>query len=287
MDLNIAIKYAQLVNAAYAVQTTDVSDQSGKIVNAGAGAANADYQVVSSVFANDLATDMNPNGGKARVSIGLILQSKASGEAVVAVRGTEGIKEWIQDAKFLTEPCPFLAAGGNTEDGFTDMYKSMAIGVAAGSASVTSSLDTLDWIKKPVTSLTICGHSLGGSLATLLALDVAANADPPFNNPMVYTYASPRTGDTAFVNMYNHLVPNTTRIANRVDLVPKLPLPPLYDHVLGFYDLSSVRLLPLPPKVLVNPDVVCSHILTTYMYLLSVGAGVGGFDLTANCKPTI
>ena len=286
MDMNVAIKYAQLVNAAYAVPTDDLGDSAGKPVNAGIGAANADYQVVSSIFANDLATDMNPDGGQSRVSIGLILQAKESGEAVVAIRGTEGIKEWIQDAKFLTVPCPFLAGAGTTEDGFTDMYKSMAIGVGPEAASVTTSLDTLEWLT-PVSSLSICGHSLGGALATLFALDVAANADAPFNDPAVYTYASPRTGDTTFANMYNHLVPNTTRIANRVDLVPKLPLPPLYDHVQGFFDLSSVQLLPLPPKVLVNPNPVCSHILTTYLHLLSVAGGVGGFDLAANCKGAI
>jgi lipase (class 3) len=285
MDLNIAIQYAQLVNAAYGVPTNDLGDKAGLVVDTGVGAANAAYQVVSSIFADDLATDMNPKRGDAQVSIGLILQVQASGEAVVAIRGTEGIREWIQDAKFLAVPCPLLAGAGNTDDGFTDMYNSMAIATAAGSARVTTSLETLPWIK-PVTSLTICGHSLGGALATMLALEVAANADPPFNNPMVYTYASPRTGDTSFVNVYNHLVPNTSRIANRVDLVPKLPMPPLYDHVLGLFDLSSVSLLPLP-KVLVNPDPVCSHILTTYLHLLSSSAGGVVLPLDAKCKPMI
>jgi predicted lipase len=76
-----------------------------------------------------------------------------------------------------------------------------------------------------VNSLTICGHSLGGALATLLALDVAANTI--FKNPTIYTYASPRTGDALFARTYNQVLPNTYRIANRVDMVPKLPLPPL------------------------------------------------------------
>src|SRR5471032_2214329 len=66
--------------------------------------------------------------------------------------------------------------------------------------------------------------------------------------PTVYSYASPRAGDGAFAAMYNHLVPDTFRIANRVDIVPKLPLPPLYDHVLGIYEVNPVLLLPLPPK---------------------------------------
>lgn len=286
MDLNIAIQYAQLVNAAYAVPVNDLSNKAGQVSNAGVGGASTAYQVISSIYANDLATDMNPLRARAQVSIGLIFQAPATGEAVIAIRGTEGIKEWIQDARFLLTPCTFVAGGGNTEDGFTDMYRSMAIGTAAGSASVTRSLATLPWAA-PVTSLIICGHSLGGALATLLALDVAANAAAPFNNPMAYTYASPRTGDTQFVNTFNHLVPNSARIANRVDLVPKLPMPPLYEHVAGFYELSSVRFLPLPPKVLVDPDPVCSHILTTYLYLMSVAAGGAILPLDTTCKPAI
>ena len=66
---------------------------------------------------------------------------------------------------------------------------------------------------------------------TLLALDVAANTT--FKNPTVYSYASPRTGDPAFASTYNQVVKNSFRIANRLDLVPKLPLPPDYEHVLA------------------------------------------------------
>jgi len=65
------------------------------------------------------------------------------------------------------------------------------------------------------------GESYGRALVTLLALDVAANT--AFKNPTVYAYASPRTGDPAFVSMYNQVVTDSFRIANRLDLVPKLP----------------------------------------------------------------
>lgn len=275
MDLNPAILYAQLVNAAYAIPPDDRTNHAGQIVNVGA----TNYQVVTTIFANDLATDMNPSRGQSRVSIGLILQAAAAGDVVIAIRGTEGIQEWIHDAEFLMVPCPFLAGSGHTEDGFTAVYLSMTTNSAPGSPVVVKALSVLAF-PRPVTSLTICGHSLGGALATLLALDVAANTQ--FKNPSVYTYASPRTGGPQFAATYNQVVPNTTRFAGRIDLVPKLPLPPLYEHVLGLYELNSVQ-LGIPPKILVKPDLLCLHILTSYLYLLSLQAGGPVLPLQPAC----
>jgi hypothetical protein len=277
MDLAQSILYAQLVNAAYAIPPQDVTNHAGSLVSAGV----ASYQIITSIFADDLATDMNPDRGKARVSIGLILQS-ATGDVVIAIRGTEGIQEWIHDAEFLMVPTPFLAGAGHTDDGFTAMYLSMTTTVLIDPTcpSVTKTLPSLAF-PRPLTSLTICGHSLGASLATLLALDVAANT--PFKNPTVYTYASPRTGGPQFAATYNQVVPNTTRIAGRLDLVPKLPLPPLYEHVLGLCEVNSVQLI--PPKILVKPDLVCLHILTSYLYLLSLQAGGPILPLQPQCIP--
>lgn len=280
MDLNTALCFGQLVSEAYKIPTDDLANRAGMTVSAGTPAVA--YEVVTSIYANDLATDMNPDRGNHVVSIGLVLQATGSGDAVIAIRGTEGIQEWVQDAKFLAVSCPFLGSAGNTEDGFTAVYTSMTPAPAVGSPSLTKTLATLPW-KRSVTSLTICGHSLGGALATLLALDVAANTSPPFNNPAVYTYASPRTGDPAFAAVYNHAVADTTRIANRMDLVPKLPLPPLYEHVLGLYELNPV-VLSIPPKVLVKADIPCEHYLNTYLFLLSQLMG-GAVQLDAQCVP--
>ena len=277
MGLNQAILYGQLVNAAYAILPGNTTNAAGQIVTAG----GANYQVVTSIFANDLATDMNPTRGQSRVSIGLVLQAATTGDVVIAVRGTEGVQEWIHDAEFLLVPCPFLAGAGQTEDGFTAMFLSMTTSLDPSCPSVTRSLPTLNF-PRPVTSLTLCGHSLGGALVTLLALDVAANS--AFKNPTVYTYASPRTGDPQFAATYNQVVPNTTRIAGRLDLVPKLPLPPLYEHVLGFYELNSIK-LGIPPQILLKPELVCLHILTSYLYLLSLRAGGAVLPPEATCVP--
>jgi hypothetical protein len=282
MDLTSAIQFGQLVNEAYKIDPHDLTDKAGTPISVDPGTGPVGYIVVASIYANDLATDMNPQRGNDRVSMGLILQATATGDAVIAIRGTEGIYEWIHDAQFLLVPCPFLASAGSTEDGFTAMYKSLNVQLATGPASVTSALaQSALRFSQPVRSLTICGHSLGGALVTLLALDVAANTS--FRSPTVYSYASPRTGDPAFACMYNHVVPNTFRIANRVDLVPNLPLPPLYEHVQGVYELNPVK-LGIPPRVLVKFTVPCEHILTTYLYLLSQQAG-GKLQLDAKCVP--
>jgi hypothetical protein len=79
------------------------------------------------------------------------------------------------------------------------------------------------------------------------------------------------------------VVPNTFRIANRVDLVPKLPLPPLYEHVLGLYEMISVKLI--PPTFLVKFELACEHHMTSYLHLLSLLAGATAQPLDANCVP--
>jgi hypothetical protein len=278
LDVVKAIEFGQLVNATYATPPSDLTNAAGQMLSAG----GVGYQVVTTIYANDLATDMNPGRADDEVSIGLICQVDQTGDVVIAIRGTEGILEWVHDAEFLQVPCPFLAGAGQTEDGFTAMYESLRTGAASDSPTVVNALVELRF-PQPVSSVTICGHSLGGALATLLALDVAANT--VFNEPAVYSYGSPRTGDSLFASTYNQVVKNSYRIANRLDIIPALPPLPDYEHVLNPYELNPVRLVPLPPKVLVKSTLACEHSLATYLYLLSVQSGGPVIPLESSCQP--
>jgi hypothetical protein len=271
-DPSTAIQYGILVQKAEAVPPAQTVYSPGDAINVAYDAINVSYEVVTTFFGNDLATDINPLRALDIVSFGLVVQ-EPGGNVVVAIRGTDGIKEWVQDAKFLAVRCPFLAGGGLTEDGFTAVYQSLRVTRDANSNRLVNALPGLPF-PKPVTSLTICGHSLGGALATLLALDVAANTALG-RDVMAYTYASPRTGDPSFADTYNQVVPNTIRIANRLDIVPKLPLPPLYDHVLGIYDLN--------PMLKVKLDILCQHHLTTYLHLLSLQTSGTVLPLDQGC----
>jgi Lipase (class 3) len=275
--LKKAIEFGQLVNATYATPPSDLTNAAGKALSAG----GIDYDVVTTIYANDLATEMNPSRADDEVSIGLICQVNQTGDVVIAIRGTEGILEWVHDAEFDLVPCPFLVGAGHTEDGFTAMYESLRTGAEADSPAVVNALAKLKF-PRPVSSVTICGHSLGGALATLLALDVAANTD--FSDPAVYSYGSPRTGDSLFAGTYDQVVTNSYRIANRLDIVPALPPPIDYEHVLTPDELNPVRLTPLPPEILVNATLVCEHSLVTYLYLLSLQSGPV-LPLETACQP--
>lgn len=282
MDVKKAIEFGQLVSATYQTSPSDLTNAAGQTLSAG----STSYTVVTTIYANDLATDINRARGDDEVSIGLICQADPAGDVVIAIRGTEGIWEWIHDFEFLLVPCPFLAGAGHTEDGFTAMYESLRTGPAPSSPTVVNALATLPF-PHPVSSVTICGHSLGGALATLLALDVAANTG--FSDPAIYSYGSPRTGDPLFARTFDQVVKNSYRIANRLDIVPALPPAILgYEHVLNPYELNPIRLPSAPPKVLVKFTPGCEHSLATYLYLLSLqpGGPPKPLPLESACQPS-
>lgn len=278
VDVTKAIHLGQILDQAYAVPPSDLHNAAGQTFTVG----GTPYTVVTTIYANDLATDMNPGRITEQVSIGLICQDDSGGDVVIAVRGTEGIFEWIHDFEFLKVPCPFLKSAGRTDDGFTDMYGSMTTDAAPGSPSVVHALPTLKF-GAPVNSATVCGHSLGGALATLLVLDLAATAADKANtqyarfaDPSAYAFASPRVGDSAFVKTFNRVVPDSVRIVNRLDIVPHLP--PVfagYQHVNTAYELTPTQ---------VNYSLYCEHSITTYLNLLSLRSGGAVIPLEPQCQ---
>ena len=272
-DPKVAIQYALLVQKAEAVPNDQTIYKPGDVINISYDAINVSYTVVTTFYGNDLATDADKAKALKIVSFGFVAQDPA-GNVVVAVRGTASIAEWVQDARFLPVKCSVLPGAGLVEDGFAAVYGSLRVTTDAASPRLVDALPNMAF-PHPVTSLTICGHSLGGALVTLMALDVAANTK--FKSPFAYTYASPRTGDPSFADTYGQVVPNTIRIVNRLDLVPKVPFPPVYEHVLGLYELN--------PLLRVKLDILCQHHLTTYLYLLSLQTGGTHLPLNSECLP--
>jgi len=68
----------------------------------------------------------------------------------------------------------------------------------------------------------ITGHSLGGALATLAALDLQTRYTGEYAVRMI-NLASPRVGDYSFARMFDSLIPNAVRVVFTRDVVPGLP----------------------------------------------------------------
>jgi hypothetical protein len=264
VDWKDAIHYAKLVEVAEGVLPDQVCDLTLTVPLHGVPTC---YTVLANIFANDLATRKNERRNELIVSIGYIAQDEA-GNVVIAIRGTHGVHEWIHDVLYETVPCPFLAEAGHTEDGFTDMYMSLRVTAEHESKRLVDFVAAMEF-PRPMKSLTVCGHSLGAALATLLALDLVANTR--YKDLALYNFASPRAGDEKFAEVFNRLVPNTYRIANRKDLVTEIP-PIFLSHKNRYAHVEATSVL--VPHLGVREHMLCMHHLSTYTHLMAKEAGL-------------
>ncbi|WP_263322224.1 lipase family protein [Endozoicomonas sp. Mp262] len=169
--------------------------------------------------------------------------AKKGNDLYVAWRGTDNVEEWIIDIKFEQVNCPFFDESIKLELGFSELY-----GTGHGSTHPSPRDACLEQIKKEkgIETIYVTGHSLGGALAAINALDIVTQ----FNTaPVVYTFASPRTGNHHFAHCYNERINHSWRIVNSHDEVPKLPpksCPPVFheyhykhvnnEHIITFGD---------------------------------------------------
>jgi len=85
----------------------------------------------------------------------------------------------------------------------------------------------------------LCGHSLGGALATLAAIDLQGSG---WLVQAVVTFGAPRVGNSAFANMYRALGLSkcTARFTNKSDPVPWVPLTSQgFEHVTEAIELGA------------------------------------------------
>src|SRR5258707_683771 len=63
--------------------------------------------------------------------------------------------------------------------------------------------------KRPNQTVYLTGHSMGGAIVTMVALDLALNFSI---KPVVITFGSPKTGDSVFVSAYNNNIDYSLRV---------------------------------------------------------------------------
>lgn len=180
------------------------------------------------------------------VPIGFIV--KNNNDIFIAWKGTSNLEEWIQDVKFEQTSCPFLKDTNKVELGFSELYST---GNGIKNPSPREICMNLLEQEENIQTVYVTGHSLGGALAVINALDISENMAL---KPVVYTVAGPKTGNHSFAFTYNQLIKNSWRIVNSHDEVPKLPptsCPPIlheyyYEHVNHAYMITFGNCWSLP-----------------------------------------
>ena len=145
----------------------------------------------------------------------------------VVFRGTCNVKNIETDSRFMMKKFPTFAGqlfkNSRVHEGFLDSYLTARLEMLALVRGV------LNEQQCPVDlNVVVCGHSLGGALATLACLDLKTTlvVGPLADSSRLssYTFGCPRVGNLQFADAYNLLVPKTARVANENDVVAKLPL---------------------------------------------------------------
>jgi triacylglycerol lipase len=136
--------------------------------------------------------------------------------SVIAIRGTDTKHQWIEDFRAIAQPIPHGAWW--IHRGFDDVWNSIA-------ASLQRAWDIASSANAQVY---ITGHSLGAAVALIMGV----------NHPEAFTWTF--AGPAVFSPIHG-LPPsaNIVRVVNPGDLVPKVPIPPLYQHIGQEVDVAA------------------------------------------------
>ncbi len=190
-----------------------------------------------------------------------LVTEQDDGSIVIAFRGTANIRNWLTDADCVRATLIESAEFGTCKvhAGFLAAYESIISPLTAHlreSAALRRSM--IDG--NTATPIYVTGHSLGGALALLAALELARQG---FNIAQVYTFGQPRVGNAAFKRLYEKsLGDRTYRLVYEEDIVPRVPLLPAwldpYRHAAGEIFLSSLGNIETNPSLthLLASDIV-------------------------------
>lgn len=146
--------------------------------------------------------------------IGFVIASEKAN--IIAFRGTQTQIEWWRNLQAAQKD--YLDPDTKTQYGRVHQgyLKVMRNQIRSKLISTVRQLD-------PTIPCYITGHSLGGALATLSAMEIALAVPKIRPQLQLYTYAAPRIGDRTFAQAHSELIPNSYRVVNLSDSVPLVP----------------------------------------------------------------
>jgi hypothetical protein len=128
--------------------------------------------------------------------------------SVIAIRGTDTQHQWLEDFRAIAQPVAHQSWWMHR--GFYDVWNSIAASLQ-NAWNTASSADARVYIT---------GHSLGAALSLIMGVHHPEASTWTFAGPAVFSPVQELPSSA-----------NIVRIVNPSDLVPKVPLPPLYQHI--------------------------------------------------------
>ena len=198
------------------------------------------------------------NGSK-RVFFGVLAKNNADPTSyVAAIRGTDGFVEWVIDGEFLLIPHP-RHAGVMVEQGFWNIYQTMSL--ADPTTGLTTHQNAAEGVAAVVGTGTVVvtGHSLGSALSTYFTDDLAERLGSRASGCY---FASPRTGDSAWTDLFAITVKDYRLFNYILDIVTHVP-------TLGYATLSNATVIqPSTAQAGIRLDILCNHHVICYCAMI-------------------
>ncbi|DBA78087.1 TPA: hypothetical protein ACH3X2_008060 [Trebouxia sp. C0005] len=152
------------------------------------------------------------------------------GAIVVAFRGTDShsLYNWVENMRYWKTDydIPYPGSeGALVHTGFFMSYNASDL-----APNITTAVRALQE-EYPHAPLYVAGHSMGAAMAHICAMDLKFTLG--FDDVNVYTYGSPRVGNTIFKDFFNKIVNESVRVTHNRDIVPSVP--PQY---VGFHHVA-------------------------------------------------
>jgi len=172
------------------------------------------------------------------IMYGYIFWNKKTKKVVFSFAGTVLLEQLRADLNIKQIPPTLLNGYENgilVQEGFYNIY------ISIREILWTWWNNNKTWVK----TFYITGHSLGGALSTICAFDFAdvfniekskarnsiTGSKRIKNLPIHYSFATPRSGNVLYAQVFNKRLETTLRINNTEDIIPQLPPAKTLDYI--------------------------------------------------------
>ncbi|ORZ30584.1 Alpha/Beta hydrolase protein [Catenaria anguillulae PL171] len=175
-------------------------------------------------------------------TFGFVAVRRSNREIVVSFRGTSNEQNEADNMDLSLTPWPFAAPSNarsmQVHRGFTRVYGAVRDQTLAAVRDLTRA--------NPGHRVVFTGHSLGGALATMAAVDVVASSILQARQMGLVTFGAPRVGDRAFAQFTSGAgFRCIERVVNANDFIAHIPARAAgYQHISGERYILGDRMFP-------------------------------------------